>query len=85
MKLSEEIRIALFDVSGHVNFVDLSYMISYISITIKALEASSLVTSEPLLIKMPILVLNLVTLGCEATVAEIAFERFVARMDPLMK
>ena len=85
MKLSEEISIALLYVIWHLNIMDLSHMISYISITIKALVTCNLVTSKPLLGKMPMLVLDLVALGCEATVAVIAFERFVARVDPLMK
>ena len=85
MKLSEKTRTAVLDMSWHVDFMNLSNVICYISVAIKALEASNLVTFEPLLAKMPILVLNLVAFGCEASVAVLTFVRFISRMDPLMK
>ena len=85
LKLKKEVRTTLLDVSWHFEFMDLSDVICYVSISIKALKASNLVAFESLLAKMSILVLNLVAFGWESSAAILTLKRFIARMNPLMK
>lgn len=85
MKLSEQIRTTILNMTRHVNFMNLSNVIWYIPIAIETFLASNLIASEPLLTKMPSLMLNLVAFGCKAAVAVLALERFIARMNALVK
>ena len=63
LKLKKEVRTTLLNVSRHFEFMDLSDVICYVSISIEALKASNLVAFESLLAKMSILVLHLVAFG----------------------